>query len=269
MDQPPPPPPVPVLKVAPVASDLPVSAAPRKVSKLVEKKLATLSWRDGRGNQENYSLEVDGVVLNMAQRKLGELTGLGTGGNVWNAVIVFSKWLEKNYGAGKHQDLWKGKTILELGSGTGMGGIACAQIMKGASHIVLTDQAQVLSIIEENVNRNKATIPELEKVSVREFEWGSDIKLFNDPVSPPFDWIIACDCIAPIFPLHLLLQSLMELSNENTTIIVGSEQRQFTQAFWDGAREAFDISIVPEQEMDPKYCDDDIQVFFFKKKKIV
>lgn len=238
----------------------------RKVSKLVEKKLATLAWRDGRGNQESYSLEVDGVVLDLVQKKQGELTGLGTGGNVWNAVIVFSKWLEKNYGGGRHQDLWKGKTIMELGSGTGMGGIVCAHIMKGASHIILTDQAQVLPIMEENVARNKRTIPELQNVSVREFEWGSDPSLFTNPTTPPFDWIIACDCIAPIFPLHLLLQSLIDLSNENTTIIVGSEQRQFTQAFWDGAHQAFDITTVPEEEMDPKFVDDDIQVYFFKKK---
>jgi len=229
--------------------------------------LATLSWRDGRGNQEKYLLEVDGVELDLVQKKLGELTGLGTGGNVWNAVIVFSKWIEKNYGGGRHKDLWKGKTIMELGSGTGMGGIACAHIMKGASQIVLTDQAQVLSIIEENVARNRDRIPELEKVSVREFEWGSDVKAFKDPVSPPFDWIIACDCIAPIFPLHLLLKSMIELSDENTTILIGSEQRQFTQSFWDGARGAFDITVIPEEDMDPRYCDDDIQIFVFKKKK--
>lgn len=242
-------------------------AAPAKVSKLVEKKLATLAWRDGRGNQEQYSLEVDGIKLDLAQKKQGELTGLGTGGNVWNAVIVFSKWLEKNYGGGRHGDQWKDKTIMELGSGTGMGGIVCAQIMKGAKHIVLTDQAQVLPIIQENVNRNKDAIPELAVASIREFEWGSDVKAFTDPVSPPFDWIIACDCIAPIFPLHLLLQSLIELSNENTTILIGSEQRQFTDKFWEGARQAFDIRQVPEEEMDPKFCDDDIQIFFFKKKK--
>jgi predicted nicotinamide N-methyase len=234
---------------------------------LVEKKLATLAWRDGRGNQENYALEVDGVPLSMAQKKLGEISGLGTGGNVWNAVIVFSKWLEKNYGNGNHKDLWKGKNILELGSGTGMGGIVCAQIMKGASHIVLTDQKQVLPIIEENINRNRDRIPELQASSVREFEWGSDVKSFVDPVSPPFDWIVACDCIAPIFPLHLLLQSLIELSDENTTILIGSEQRQFTQSFWDGAHLAFDIKQIPEGEMDPKYCAEDIQIFFFTKKK--
>lgn len=244
-----------------------VSGAPRKVSKLIEKKLATIAWRDGRGNQEKYELEVDGVPIDLAQKKLGELTGLGTGGNVWNAVIVFSKWLEKNYGGGRHQDLWKGKTIMELGSGTGMGGIVAAQIMKGASQIVLTDQAQVLSIIEENVARNRDRIPELEKVSVREFEWGSDIKAFTDPVSPPFDWIIACDCIAPIFPLDLLLKSMIELSNENTTILIGSEHRQFTQSFWDGAKAVFDITTVPEADMDPKFSDDDIQIFFFKKKR--
>lgn len=112
-------------------------------------------------------MEIDGKKITFSQRTQSELTGFGTGGNVWNGVvaglqsinnsltvllgaIVLCKYLEKQYGGGKHNDLFKGKTVFEIGSGTGVAGIACAQLMKGA-RFILSDQIQVLPLIKENL----------------------------------------------------------------------------------------------------------------------
>ena len=93
----------------------------------------------------------------------------------------------------QHQDLVRGKRILELGSGTGICGIAAAVL--GASSVVLTDWAPVhqklslysagdleqtpplqtssiLSLLQFNVSRNTA-VAEPCDLHVRELQWGN------------------------------------------------------------------------------------------------
>jgi hypothetical protein len=56
------------------------------VSSLVQKRMASLSWRTGRGAVDSFNMEVDGLNLDFAQRTSSEVTGFGTGGNIWNGM---------------------------------------------------------------------------------------------------------------------------------------------------------------------------------------
>lgn len=73
---------------------------------------------------------------------------LGHGAVVWDASVVLVKYMEKNY---KDYDTSKlaNKTVLELGSGCGLGGIAF--MMKGAK-VTCTDLENVTQrLTERNV----------------------------------------------------------------------------------------------------------------------
>lgn len=80
-------------------------------------------------------------------------------------------------------------SILELGSGTGLAGIAAAAIFQNAS-VVLTDLDIALPALRHNVSLNSEWIPD--KVSVKECDWE---KPPEDVLKGPYDCIIAADCV--------------------------------------------------------------------------
>lgn len=73
---------------------------------------------------------------------------LGHGAVVWDAAVVLAKYMEKNYKDYDVKTLAR-KTVLELGSGCGLGGIAF--MMKGAK-ITCTDlECVTRRLTEKNV----------------------------------------------------------------------------------------------------------------------
>lgn len=67
------------------------------------------------------------------------------GKRVWEAGITIARYIFYN------QEEFKGKTILELGSGTGIGGLAALKFTQ-CSRVIMTDYTQeVLSLIKDNV----------------------------------------------------------------------------------------------------------------------
>lgn len=84
------------------------------------------------------------------------------GGRVWKASIFLRRWLEKEAEAGR--DLLGGKTVLDVGAGIGLLGLACALRrinINGSSSsslplpppqlVVLTDQSDLLPLLSRNV----------------------------------------------------------------------------------------------------------------------
>lgn len=182
-------------------------------------------------------------------------------------AIVLAKYLEKKYGHGKGSgDSFKGKKVLEIGSGTGVAGIVCAQFWEGAD-FVLTDQKQVLELIQENVRRNESRIPALkDHVKVQELDWGGPI----DHLSPsaPYDWIIACECVAPIFRLDLLLETLKAVTGPNTTILMAYEHRHDScriNFFQKAEQDGFMFERISESELHPNYTAEDIELWLIRK----
>ena len=80
-----------------------------------------------------------------------------TGQIVWQAADIFAKFLLTGT---QGQDLLAGKSVLEVGSGPGLGGFVAS---KWARRVVLSDyQDIVLDLMESNISRynhNAATCP--------------------------------------------------------------------------------------------------------------
>mmetsp|Transcript_50765 Transcript_50765/g.94544 ORF Transcript_50765/g.94544 Transcript_50765/m.94544 type:complete len:189 (+) Transcript_50765:95-661(+) len=85
----------------------------------------------------------------------------------------------------------RGLNVLELGCGTGAGGLAAA--VYGASSVVLTDLPNTLDIARDNVRRNITNIDESCRVTVAEANW--NVKGSVASAARGVDLVIAADCV--------------------------------------------------------------------------
>lgn len=99
----------------------------------------------GRSFSIYEGLPIGNEGLSLTIKEKGDATQ-GTGLNVWDGSIVLSKYLEL------HPELITGKTILELGAGTGVSGIAAGLL--GARHVTLTDLEYTIRNLQINSDFN-------------------------------------------------------------------------------------------------------------------
>ncbi|GLB33496.1 putative S-adenosyl-L-methionine-dependent protein-lysine N- methyltransferase [Lyophyllum shimeji] len=130
----------------------------------------------------------------------------GCGGIAWPAGEILSSYLVK-----RGPTYVQGRTIIELGSGTGLVGLVAGTLAGRAkderAKVWITDQAPLLDIMRQNVRANALEA----NVAVAELNWGSLIP----PEIPAPDLILAADCVyfEPAFPL--LVQTLRDLVDRN------------------------------------------------------
>jgi hypothetical protein len=113
-------------------------------------------------------LEVDigtGTVVKLYGSRDEELD---TGGDLWGASVGLARWLLQN------PESVRGKTVLELGSGLGLLGVAAAKA--GASRVVLTDQPAQMKLLNKNIVLNEDEIKSAGCVAVEcaPLMWGDD-----------------------------------------------------------------------------------------------
>ncbi|KAK4255149.1 hypothetical protein QN277_008183 [Acacia crassicarpa] len=187
---------------------------------------------------------------------------LGT--TVWDASLVFVKFLEKNCRKGKFSPAkLKGKRVIELGAGCGVSGFGMALL---GCDVIVTDQKEVLPILKRNVERNISRVMQTNpdsfgSIKVSELQWGDRDHIMA--VDPPFDYIIGTDVVYVEHLLEPLLQTIVDLSGPRTTILLGYEIRstivheQMLQ-MW---KKTFDVKTVPKSKMDETFQHPSIQLF--------
>jgi len=113
-------------------------------------------------------------------------------------------------------EYFRGKTIIELGSGTGLVGLVVGTFRN--ADVWITDQAPLLEIMKHNVTLNHLEAT----VKVAELNWGT---------SPPTNisrpnFILAADCVyfEPAFPL--LVATMDDLSDQTTEILFCYKKRR-------------------------------------------
>ena len=107
-----------------------------------------------------------------------EYRDAGTGSSVWDGAVVLARYLET------HPAKVAGRRVVELGSGTGFGGLVAARL--GASEVLLTDLDQCLPLIEANVRRNGLA----DRVAAAPLRWG-------EPADVSADVVLVADCLLP------------------------------------------------------------------------
>ena len=145
---------------------------------------------------------------------------------LWKGSMVMSRWMIE-----KDQDVVKGKSVLELGSGPGLCGFMAANL--GAKEVILTDyKTQVMQLIAQNIKHVQSQNVKAH-MSHAELDWyyASDTTyLKNLPVldenmqqvdsfykrAEGFDVIIGSDLLyfkESIEPLFRMIVGLQELNN--------------------------------------------------------
>ncbi|KHM98909.1 Methyltransferase-like protein 21D [Glycine soja] len=201
-------------------------------------------------------LEVMGHELQFSQDPNSK--HLGT--TVWDASLVFVKFLERNCRKGKFSPAkLKGKRVIELGAGCGVSGIGMALL---GYDVIVTDQKEVLPLLQRNVERNISRImqknPEsFGSIKVAELQWGDESHI--KAVGPPFDYIIGTD----VHLLEPLLQTILALSGPRTTIMLGYEIRSTSvhEKMLQKWKRNFDVKTVAKSKMDETFQHPSIQLF--------
>lgn len=225
---------------------------------------------DDRFNSPSTSavmLEVLGHRLQISQDPNSK--HLGT--TVWDASMVFVKFLERNSRKGRFcTSKLKGKRVIELGAGCGLAGFGMALL---GCDVISTDQVEVLPLLMRNVERNTSWIMQANpdsasfgSIKVAELDWGN--KDHIRAVEPPFDYIIGTDVVYAEHLLEPLLQTILALSGPRTTILLGYEIRSTTvhdrmMHMW---KNNFEVKTVPQAKMDFKYRHPSIQLYIMEQK---
>ena len=148
-----------------------------------------------------------------------EMWQVSTGSTVWGGGVVLQRYLE-SLGTD-----WQGKSVIELGTGTGLGGVTAARL--GASEVLVTDRdAAVLELAEANA---RANLPARVAGAFRTglLEWGPAPKDSSVPVEPaytrPWDVVIGADLTYNRDAWPVLVDTLQRL--QAPAILSASERR--------------------------------------------
>ncbi|XP_022862166.1 protein N-lysine methyltransferase METTL21A isoform X5 [Olea europaea var. sylvestris] len=215
--------------------------------------LQWLLYKFSRLNSPNTSavlFEVFGHQLQFSQDPNSK--HLGT--TVWDASMVFVKFLEKNCRKGKFSpSKLKGKRVIELGAGCGVAGFGMAFL---GCDVISTDQTEVLPLLMSNAERNSSRILQMNpgsdsfgSIQVAELNWGNADHI--RAVVPPFDYIIGTDIVYSEHLLEPLLQTILSLSGPKTTILLGYEIRSTNvhEQMLELWKRYFEVKIVPRAKL--------------------
>ncbi|KAG0030434.1 Methyltransferase-like protein 21D [Podila clonocystis] len=225
--------------------------------------------------------------LEIYEDPTGTLRG-GVGSTIWDAAIVLSKYLEKSklYAANKGKSI----KVLELGSGTGIVGLAMARLMsaKGIQgKVVLTDKESVIPLLQKNAEKNVSKGVEVvaqvldwevisgikaidAKESTEEIAEAKDIgSAIATEESTPFvnlDWdlVILSDCIW-VSGLYASLVGTIEtlVTLPATQLLIAFEKRNFSEEmeFFAKLGKTYRFRDIKPEEQDDNWQSEDIYLF--------
>ena len=138
--------------------------------------------------------------------------GSGIGGADWPAANLFCHIVANN---SFYESIFESKTVLELGSGTGLGGITVDKLFR-PSQVVITDLEQYREHILHNVQLNACS----DKVQAAALDW-TDMAPFSANYSASFDVILALECVYREDLYQPLIDVLLKASNKQTLVFLG------------------------------------------------
>lgn len=236
------------------------------------KALASLRWRQVYQHSDSYTyvLEDNQTTLHFKQILNGEMKGLGTGTFVWPAAHVLAKYLEITY-----PDFGlRGKTICDIGSGTGLTGFV-ASVLGG--DVTLTDQSHILRLLQENlsivsndltVSPHYVSVWTPQQVTIAEYDWDT----LQGP-STVFDILLISDCVLPkLYPIASLMHAVHHLMAPHTIALFSYEHRPYPE--YDPRMEVqrlcevynLVLTVIPASNHHPVYSADDIELWIIQHK---
>jgi len=160
------------------------------------------------GQAEDREISLFGVTFKVKQER-GSMPisqdSMIVGNTLWNSSIVLTRYIESGAEGTSHEfssQFVKGKRAIELGAGcAGLVGLSMACL--GCSEVTLTDKAEVLPLLRENVRRFLEAAKELPvgllpedsaarsgRIYVEEFDWLDEAQVRRHATNPGFDFVV-------------------------------------------------------------------------------
>ncbi|OJJ49507.1 hypothetical protein ASPZODRAFT_958567 [Penicilliopsis zonata CBS 506.65] len=180
----------------------------------------------------------------------------GCGGQLWPAGMVLAKYLLR-----QHKSDLIDKTIVELGAGGGLVGLAVARGCDvNQNSIYLTDQKPMLELMQTNIQLNNASSTAMAGI----LNWGEDLPDFI-PTHPAV--VLAADCVyfEPAFPL--LIDTLQQLLGpESVCYFCYKRRRRADIRFMKQARKVFHIEEIQDDPDSETYKKENISLHLIRLK---
>jgi len=148
----------------------------------------------------------------------------GTHQMIWPAGRAMADFM----GTSKFCDLFDNSrtdSILELGAGSGLVGLACASFLSQggpSAQIALSDVPSAQPVLLENIRRNESLLSSNVQVSSTSLVWHSL------PTKPTYkvDWILASDVLYNLTCIPDLAATIMRLSSSTTKVLLAVRWRK-------------------------------------------
>jgi len=134
----------------------------------------------------------------------------GLGGSIWDSAVIISNFIDSRQRFPEGD--FKGKKVLELGSGCGLVGIYAAIL---GANVYFTDMNIVFDQLQLNIDNN-LSIEERKNIEVEELVWGTKGHL--EKPWPQFDYMFAAECLYHEDTVIPFLETTYQLANNNTII---------------------------------------------------
>ncbi|KAF0696007.1 Aste57867_13220 [Aphanomyces stellatus] len=186
---------------------------------------------------------------------------VGIGGSLWTSGRLLVDYMSRN---APEQHALAGRTVLELGSGTGLVGLAMSLL--GPTRVILTDLHSHVESMERNLARNKSRIPSTTSVDVLALDWHT-FSAADAARLKPVNWIVGTD-IAYLSEFYApLLRTLTLLADADTRILVGLGRHDTDMRFFRMLVDAgFEYYKIPDEEVGPDYRGKDFGLFDIRKR---
>ncbi|TPX60240.1 hypothetical protein PhCBS80983_g01901 [Powellomyces hirtus] len=215
---------------------------------------------------------LDNRPLIVQQDPSGNLGG-GQGATVWDSGLCLAKYIEKRLK--KDPQLLLGARVLEIGSGTGLVGLAVAMMGAGSTTSVeLTDMPIAIPLLDKNTATVRQAFAEhafeVPSMTVSPLLWGNEadaVSLRSKEEKPPSHVLIS-DCFYAPKLYEALNATLSAVCGPETLVWIAYEKRDFSleMDFWQLFGKTFRFANVPESEQDDMYKSEDIFLFEAKKR---
>ena len=137
---------------------------------------------------------------------------VGIGGDKWPAADQFCHFIATEHAY--FRNLFEGKSVIELGSGTGLVCILIEKLGLNASEILVTDQESHIQHIHHNLSLNGAN-----RICVAgALDW---FCLEDRANKRKFDIVLAFECVYKEELYEPLINTLLEVSHNDSIIFLG------------------------------------------------
>ncbi|XP_021765510.1 protein N-lysine methyltransferase METTL21A-like [Chenopodium quinoa] len=185
------------------------------------------------------------IVIHELNHVCDSLTGRAmTGSWLWDSALVLSDHISTHNNDNFGLFSLHGKTVLELGAGTGLPGLTASRL--GARNVILTDLAPLIPGLWDNVVVNGMDDG---RVKVAELVWGSDeLPSQLSELGCGVDVVLMSDVLYDPSLMGPLAKTLMMVCRGGTVIWAASEVRESTaECLLELASHGFEVTELASQ----------------------